>query len=175
MRFSIIAACSKNRVIGNKGKIPWNLKADRLHFKEITSGHTVIFGRKTFEEIDHALPDRFNIIVSSTKNFCAENMMTVQSLKEAVASAKIVNTMAFLQNDEFNSPEVCVFFCGGEKIYSEALEFADDIFLTEIQENFEGDRYFPVINPEIFNKDSESSLFEENGIHYKYFHFSRKN
>ncbi len=102
-------------------------------------------------------------------------MMTVQSLKEAVASAKIVNTLAFLQNDEFNSPEVCVFFCGGEKIYREAMEFADDIFLTEIQENFEGDRYFPLINPEIFIKDSESFLFEENGIHYKYFHFSRKN
>ena len=80
----LIVAYAKNRVIGNKGMIPWRIKGEQLRFKELTTGNIVIMGRRSYEEIGRPLPNRETIVVSSTKNFDQEHCVTVKSLKEAI-------------------------------------------------------------------------------------------
>ena len=86
---NIIAAVSKNGIIGADGKIPWDIPEDKAYFKKITSGNIVIMGRRTFEEIGYPLPNRYNIIVSEKKNFHDENLITAKSLDEALNIAHI--------------------------------------------------------------------------------------
>lgn len=76
----LIVARSRNNVIGKKGKIPWNIKGEQKQFKELTTGNVVVMGRKSFEEIGHPLPNRRNIIVSKSKKYIGENIITVSSL-----------------------------------------------------------------------------------------------
>ena len=85
---SIIVARSENNVIGRRGRIPWRIKGEQLQFKQLTEGNAVIMGRKSYEEIGHPLPGRLNIVVSRTRNYTGENLMTVGSLAEAVEAAK---------------------------------------------------------------------------------------
>lgn len=90
-------------------------------------------GRKTFESIGNPLPERFNIIVSESKTYNADNMCSAASFDEAVEKAK-----------KYASQEKCeIFLCGGSKIYSEGIEIADRLYLTELSTDFEGDAYFP--------------------------------
>lgn len=126
---AIIAAVAKNRVIGNRGKIPWDIPGDRAHFKELTMGHAVVMGRRTFEEIGHPLPGRMNYIVSSTLQIEEEDCCTVSSLREAAERAG----------------DRDIFVCGGAMLYREALESADWIYLTELSWEVEGDTFFPEI------------------------------
>lgn len=137
----IAAFCVKTRVIGKDGKIPWMIKEDLSHFKELTSGkgHAVIFGRKTFESIGHALPNRLNIILSKNPDFKAQNAFVVKSLKEALDLAE---------------KQKCkkIFICGGGKIYEEGIKIAEKIFATEISGNFEGDTFFPYISSDDFTE-----------------------
>ena len=76
----LIVARSKNNVIGKNGQIPWKIKGEQKQFKELTTGNVVVMGRKSYEEIGHSLPNRKNIIVSKSKNFAGENLITVGSL-----------------------------------------------------------------------------------------------
>lgn len=134
----IIAAVSKNNVLGNNGKIPWNYKEDMARFKFRTTGNIVIMGRKTFESIGKPLPDRFNIVVSSSLNFKQENLICVQSLKDAIDAA-----------EKYSGD---IYICGGERIYKEALAYADEIELTLIKNEFEGDAFFPEIDKNRFKE-----------------------
>ena len=127
---SIISAVSQNGVIGAGGKIPWDFPEDRKYFRKLTSGNIVIMGRRTFQEIGFPLPDRYNIIVSSTENFRSENMVTVTDFPTALETAR---TYA-----EKNSiPEI--FLCGGAEIYRQGLDVADRMYLTEIKSSYAGD------------------------------------
>lgn len=157
MTCSIIAAISNNNVIGNKGRIPWDLPEDRLHFKNLTMNHAVIFGRKTFEEIGKALPGRINIVVSTTKKFKAENLYTATNLEEALELAKKLSPD--YKNDEF-------FICGGQKLYQAALSFADKIYLTKINADISGDTFFPTFNEKDFKLIQKSELYHQNGFEY---------
>ena len=131
---SIIVAKSNNNVIGSNGSIPWNVPKDLKYFKELTEGNTVIMGRKTYESLPKdkkPLPNRINIVITRDSNFTANGCMVVGSLEEAIL--KIDN-----RKDTF--------IIGGGEIYKQAINFVDKIYVTEINNEYEGDTYFPKIS-----------------------------
>lgn len=138
---NIIAAVSKNGVIGSGGKIPWDIPEDKAYFKKITSGSIVIMGRRTFEEIGFPLPERYNIVVSGKKDFYGENLTTARNLENALNIAHIYGSQNGI--DE-------IFLCGGERIYRQGLKFAQRIYITEINSEYEGDTFFPEFSKENF-------------------------
>lgn len=131
---AIIAAVAKNRVIGRDGHIPWDLPEDRRHFRELTEGHMIVMGRRTYEEIGHPLPGRITYLVSSTSRVEEENCHTVTSLEEVLR----------------REPDRKIFVCGGAMLYQEALPLADRLYLTELSWEEEGDTCFPPIDESIF-------------------------
>ena len=128
-----MVARSDNRVIGKDNDLVWHMPADLKYFKETTTGHYVIMGRKTYESVDKPLPGRLNIIVTRQKDYHREGCIVVHSLEEAFALG------------EKNRQEE-VFILGGSQIYELTMDAADRIYLTEIQAEFEGDSYFPEID-----------------------------
>jgi len=134
MEIIIIAAMAENRVIGKNNTLPWSLKADMAHFKELTTGWPCVMGRKTWESLPkRPLPGRPNIIVSrSLPAEAAPQAAVFSSLREAVQHC------ADYQK---------IFICGGASIYREALPLAHKIELTVIHQQYEGDAFFPEIDP----------------------------
>lgn len=128
---SIIVALAENNVIGKDNRLIWHLPRDLKHFKETTSGHYIIMGRKTFESNGRPLPNRTNVIITRDRNYTAEGCVIVHSFEEAIKEAK-------------NDSEA--FIIGGGKIYERALPLVDRIYLTKIHHSFEGDTFFPAIN-----------------------------
>lgn len=132
---SIIAAMSRNRVIGRDGAIPWNMPADMSKFRDLTRGHTVIMGRKTFESIGRPLPGRKNIVVTRQPDYPLSGALTAASLDAALRLAE--------EDGE-------VFICGGGDIYAQALPYAARIYLTVADFEAEGDIFFPCIPADDF-------------------------
>ncbi|MCB2194447.1 MAG: dihydrofolate reductase [Bacteroidetes bacterium] len=128
---SIIVAVAENNVIGKDNSLIWHLPRDLKHFKETTSGHYIIMGRKTFESNGRPLPNRTNVIITRDKNYKAEGCIVVHSLEDAIKEAK--------EDSE-------AFIIGGGVIYEMAMPLVDRIYLTKIHHKFEGDTYFPEIN-----------------------------
>ncbi len=138
MEIALIAAFSKNgRVIGKNSKIPWNLPEDLHRFKALTTGNAVIFGRKTFEGIGRALPERYNIVLSRDPAFVPNGAVKCASLKDALQACEAAGFKK-------------VFICGGQAVYEEGIKNADLIYATEICGNFTGDRFFPEIDQSVF-------------------------
>ena len=152
----MIAAYAKNRVIGNKGRIPWDIPGEQSRFRELTLGNVVIMGRRTYEEIGHPLPGRYTIVISRTKRFEDENCTTMRSLKEAFEAAG----------------ERDIFISGGERLYREAVETADVLYITEVNAEPEGDTYFPEFPEEVFEKKIEKIV--KGNIGYTYITYTRK-
>lgn len=130
---SIIVAAAENNVIGRNNALIWHISEDLKYFKRITSGHTVIMGRKTFESIGKPLPNRTNIVISRNIEFKPEGCVVVSSLNEAIAKT---------------NPNEENFIIGGGSIYREAIGLADKLYLTKIQHSYEGDTHFPEIGDE---------------------------
>lgn len=125
---SIIVAVAKGGAIGKEGKMPWKIPGEQRQFKDLTTGHVVIMGRTSYEEIGHPLPERTNIVVSKTKVFSGENLYTVKSLQEAIERAG---------QEE-------IFIAGGAEVFQEALPLADKIYMTYVDmEVPDADRFFP--------------------------------
>ncbi len=126
---TIVAALSANGVIGTDGKLPWYNKEELQHFKQLTTGKTIIMGRKTFESIGKPLPNRRNIVISKTlKNI--EGAEIYENIDEALAKAG---------NKE-------VFVIGGREIFEQTIELANKMYLSYIDGNFEGEVLFPTFN-----------------------------
>jgi dihydrofolate reductase len=148
MMISIIAAISKNRVIGNKNKLPWKLPADMQHFVSITKGKPVIMGRKTFESLGKPLPNRINIVLTSDKNYHQDGCVVVHDINGALNAAK-------------EHGEVMVI--GGAAIYEQFLPLAGRMYLTLIEGEFEGDAFFPHFNAsEWFELESQQHKADPN-------------
>lgn len=130
MKVSIIVAISENHVIGKDNKLMWHLPNDLKHFKEITTGHTVIMGRKTYDSVGRPLPKRRNIIVTR-QAISIEGCEVVNSIEAALALCK---------------EEAEVFIVGGAEIYKQSIKLTDRIYLTLIHQKFEGDTFFPEID-----------------------------
>lgn len=129
MVISIIAAMASNRVIGNGGYMPWKITGELSRFRNITIGHTVIMGRKTYESIGHSLPQRTNIILTRQTDYRASGCIIARDLPSAIEACP--------------EGENEVFFCGGGQLYEEALPIADRIYLSVIHKEICGDIYFP--------------------------------
>jgi len=156
---SIIAIIGNNNAIGYKNKLLWNIPDDMKHFKEITNGHAVIMGRKTFESIGCPLPDRTNIIITRDQQYKADSCFVVHSLVDAINLAKQN------QDDE-------IFVIGGGQIYQQALPYADKLYLTIVDdEPRNADTFFPDYS-EFKNMISKEEK-EYNGIKYKFIELTK--
>lgn len=126
---SLIAAMAENRVIGREGKLPWHLPDEMKHFIRLTTGHTVVMGRKTFESIgSKPLPNRRNIVLTRDTNYTIPGVEATRSVEHAI---ELVGAQ-----DE-------IFICGGERAYKDALPLADNLYLTTVLAEPEGDAHFP--------------------------------
>lgn len=148
----MIVAMAKNRVIGKDNAMLWHIREDFKHFKETTMGHPIIMGRKTWESIGRPLPGRKNVVITRSKNYEATGATVVGSLEEALA--------IFGQEER-------VFIIGGGAIYREALPMADVLWITEIDQDFEGDTTFPVIETKDWHREALSALMPTEERPYK--------
>ncbi len=129
---------SENRVIGKDGQLPWRLPDEMKHFMRLTTGHTVVMGRKTFESINaKPLPNRRNIIITRNPDYKAEGIETAPSVKAAIELATSP------QSPTPNLQPTDLFICGGQHVYTDALPLADRLYLTLVHATFEGDTHFP--------------------------------
>ena len=134
MRVSLIVAMAENRVIGLGGGMPWQIPADLRNFRQLTMGHPVVMGRKTYQSIGGALPGRANIVVTRDPDFRAADADVVHDLEEALVKAA---AMAGIEGAEE------VFVIGGAEIYAQAMARAGRIYLTEVHRELPGDAFFP--------------------------------
>lgn len=148
----MIAAVAENNALGKNNNLLWHLPNDFKRFKEITSGHYIIMGRKTFESFPKPLPNRTHIIISRQKDFSKEGCIVVQDLENALAVCP--------KNED-------IFVIGGGEIYKQFLPFADQLDITRVHNSFDADVYFPEIDLEIwqltsdiFNQKDEKHLFD---------------
>jgi dihydrofolate reductase len=149
MDIAIIAAMGENRAIGKGGKIPWHLPADFKHFRELTMGHPVLMGRKTFESIGKPLPGRTNIVITRDLAYSAEGISVAHSLDEALQIAESAAVSSALGSagisDAASDGTATVFVLGGAEIYGMALPKANVLYLTKVHGDFEADTFFPEI------------------------------
>lgn len=129
MTINIIAAVSENNVIGLNNRLPWHLKEDLRFFKEVTTNHTVVFGRKTYESIGKPLPNRENVILTSDRGYLAYGCKIVHAPIQVVS-------LALTQPNE-------VFIAGGAELYKQFIPVADSMYITEVKGKFAGDTFFP--------------------------------
>lgn len=130
-RIGIISAIAReDRAIGKNNALLWNIPEDMHHFRELTSGHTVVMGENTFKSIGKALPNRTNIILTFSPDFAPAGCLVVRSLDEALTVAK-----------EHESEEI--FICGGASVYKQFVPLADRLYLTLVEGKYEADTFFP--------------------------------
>lgn len=133
MKISLISAVAANGIIGLNNDLPWHLPDDSRFFKQKTSHHPVIMGRKSLDALGKPLPNRTNIVITRNPDFRAEGVVVVHTLDEAIAEATKVN-------------QTEIFVIGGAEIYAMALPVATTLYLTEIHEAYQGDAYFPTFD-----------------------------
>lgn len=132
-KISLVVAVSENGGIGKDNQLLWHLPNDLKFFKKVTSGHTVIMGRKTFESIGRPLPNRRNIVITRQKALNATGIETATSITDAINLAK---------------DEEELFIIGGAEIYKQTLPLADRIYLTKVWVHLDADAFFQTLNPE---------------------------
>jgi dihydrofolate reductase len=130
MRISMIVAAGENNVIGRNNDLPWKLPKDMRYFKETTSGHPVVMGRKTLESLGNPLPNRTNIVITRNSKLPFDGIIITSTPTEALEKA------AKEHNEE-------VFIIGGGEIFTQTLAITDRVYLTRVHYEFEGDAYFP--------------------------------
>lgn len=158
---TIIAAVAKNNALGKNNDLIWHLPADLKRFKEITLGHHIIMGRKTFESLGKPLPNRTTIIITRNPDYVVPGCIVVNELEEAIEAAT-----------EDENP----FILGGAEIYRQAMPFADILDLTLVHETFDADVFFPVIDmskwAEISRQDFKAD--EKNKYDYSFVQYKKK-
>jgi dihydrofolate reductase len=160
MDISIIVAVAKNNAIGKNNDLLWHLPADMKFFKEKTTGHCVLTGRKNYESIPEKfrpLPNRTNIVVTRSADYNAPGAHVVASVDEGIALAKSLN-------------ETELFIIGGGQIYMEAMirNLASTLYITHVDEIFEADTFFPSINPQKWHKTMSINCTKDEKNPYNY-------
>lgn len=167
-KICIIAAIDKNRIIGCRGKIPWqgDMSSDMIRFRLLTKGHSVIMGRKTWDSLPRKfkpLPERQNIIITRNESFPLDHKIAVIANSFEEALSRVYSSIAWVM--------------GGEEIYKLALPYTDEIFLTVIQDMFDGDARFPELDYHEWKADCEpeEKCAKESGDKYNstFYHFTR--
>lgn len=159
---SIIVAKAKNNIIGKDNQLIWHLPEDLKRFKQLTTGHTIIMGRKTFESLGKVLPERKHIVFSQNPDFKIhdENVQVVHSMLEI---------QEYIENEEEN------FVIGGAMIYNLLMPYVTKMYVTEIAQDFEGDAFFPRIDTNIWREVSREKGIkdEKNPLDYEYAVYER--
>ena len=141
MTITVLAAVGANLVIGRGGEMPWHLPADLAHFKVTTMGHTMVMGRQTYDSIGRALPGRRTVVITGQPDWRAPGVEVAHSLAEALALAGPMD----------------VFIIGGSEVYRQAMPFADQMMLTEIEQSPEGDTFFPAFEPDQWHETAREA------------------
>jgi len=156
---ALIAAIARNGVIGANNALPWRLPADLARFRALTTGHTVIMGRKTWQSLGRPLKGRQNIVVTRERAFRAEGAQVAASLRDALAASNLP------------PPVFCI---GGGELYAEALPLAGAMHLTEIDRDFDGDVRFPAIDPRQWRAESREEHVADDGMRYAFVTYKRQ-
>ncbi|MBI3305526.1 dihydrofolate reductase [Candidatus Nomurabacteria bacterium] len=162
---TLIAAIGKNNELGKSNDLVWKLPADQKHFRERTTGHTMIMGRKTFESLGQILPNRRHIVITRDKNYSTRGVDVAHSLEEAVKRART----PLAQDEE-------IFIIGGAEIFNQAMDTADRLDITHIDgEDRNADTFFPEIIPIVWNEISheEHQKDEKNPFNYTFSVYER--
>ncbi|HWC44657.1 MAG TPA: dihydrofolate reductase [Casimicrobiaceae bacterium] len=161
MTLALIVAVAANGVIGRNGTLPWRLPEDLRHFRKLTTGHAIIMGRRTWDSLPRALPDRQNIVVSRQAGFHADGAIVVPSLEAALAAVV------------YPSPPFCI---GGGELFRAALPLADTAYETEIARAFEGDATFPALDSREWIETSRETHVHggEDGFEYAFVSYQRR-
>ncbi len=146
MSISLIVAMARNRTIGVNNTLPWRCPEDLKHFKTLTMGHHMIMGRKTFDSIGKPLPGRTTVVVTRDKSLQIEGCIVVHSLPAAIAACA---------DDEQT------FIVGGADIYAQSLQLADTLYITEIQQDVEGDAHFPAFDKTMWKETAREVRSQE--------------
>lgn len=157
MSISVIAAVGRNYELGKNNDLIWHFKEDMRFFKQTTMGHTVVMGRKTFESLPKALPNRRNIVITSDENYKADGAEVIVDINDVYNLA---------ENEE-------IFIIGGGKIYAEFISAADKIYLTEIDaEDKNAAVYFPHFDKPLYNREVIAT-YDVNGIEFSHVLYSK--
>ena len=161
MKLSLIWAMDRNRLIGNHDALPWKLPADMQWFRKHTMGKPILMGRKTFESIGKPLPKRTNIVLSRQEGLTIEGCTVVQSLTQAKESVPDTDELMVI---------------GGAEIYALLLPQADQLYITHIDENFEGDAWFPTFDLSLWHQiHHEAHHADEKNMHDYHFEVWQRN
>ncbi len=164
-RISIVAAIGRNREIGHGNELLWHIPEDLKRFKHITLGHPVILGRKTFESIvsylGKPLPGRTNIVITRDPSYTYEGAVVVHSLEEALEKAASIDPVE-------------IFIGGGANLWGQALPRVDRLYLTLIDDEKEGDAFFPPYEADFTKKIFEQQGEQSNGLKYTWVDLERK-
>jgi len=159
---SMIAAVAKNRAIGKGNQLPWHLPNDLRRFRQITTGHTIIMGRKTFESLPGILPDRHHIVITRNQSFKPED--------DRVTVVHSVDELLGLINKEEEA-----FVIGGAEVYSQLLPYAEKLYLTAVDREFEADAFFPELDSSQWTvvEEVEGIVDEKNPIPHRFITLQR--
>ena len=158
MKISSIVAASLNHVIGKDNKLVWNLATDTKFFKDTTSGHHIIMGRRNYDSIPpkwRPLPNRTNIVVTRQEGLELEGCLVVNSIEKGIEIAR--------QNHEEEA-----FIIGGGEIYKQSMNLVDKIYYTQVKAEVDGDTYFPEIDPEVWQEKRRDSYKADDRNEYDF-------
>ncbi|WP_087971488.1 dihydrofolate reductase [Oceanobacillus rekensis] len=160
---SLLVAMDKNYVIGLKNGMPWHLPKDLRFFKEKTTGNTIIMGRKTYNSMGGALPNRENVVLTRNQTEILENVKVIDNLETIIEWNK-------------TNPEKEYFIIGGGNIFNQVMHLADRMYITSIEESFSGDTYFPNFSEDEWHLTSKvkGEKNETNPYDYYFLQYDRK-
>ncbi len=145
-KLSIIVAMAQNRTIGVNNTLPWRCPEDLKHFKALTMGHHMIMGRKTYDSIGKPLPGRTTVVVTRNTDLSIDGCVVAHSLQEAIASC---------------AGDQEIFVVGGAELYRQAIPLVDTLYLTEIQQDVEGDAFFPEFDANLWQETAREIRAQE--------------
>lgn len=156
---SLIVAYDRNRCIGDNNTIPWKMKSDMIRVKKLTTNQTILMGRKTFESIGKALPNRINRVLTTDNDYIKDNIEIYSDRNKAIEN---------LITDK-------LFIFGGSKVYEEYINEVEELYITEIDAEVLGDSYFPEINLQEWQliEEQNFSKDQDNEYNYKFLHYKR--
>jgi dihydrofolate reductase len=155
---ALIVAHAKQNVIGFNGDMPWSLPADLKRLKKLTTGNTIVMGRKTYETLGRPLPDRRNVVLTTNSDFTAEGIDVIHSI------------------DEIKDLPGKVFIFGGSTIYNQTMHLVDEMYITVIDEKFAGDTFFPDydLNEWTVESSTEGTADDKNRYPHRFLHLTRE-
>ena len=161
---SIIVAVANNNIIGGDNKLLWHISDDLKRFKSITTGHTIVMGRKTFESFPKPLPNRHHVVLTRDKNYKIDSEQVT-----------VVNDIETVMKTYENSGSE-IFIIGGGEIYNLFLPYCNKLYLTKVNGEFEGDTHFPEINYDewTITESSEEHIDSKNNLSYQFINLCRK-